>query len=183
MSEWLKEPASKTGVRVSVPGVRIPSSPQKPLQNVLRGFFIDRILQFFAKQPHRSTPWTRSNGGLRCADPGNRPLPHLRWRCARSERVLACGSLAESCPHRPPGMPQPPLHINIDSNLPLCTLPQCTRKMIQDGDSVLTAPRKGPFCTNLASSVQEIVPSRSLTCTLPQCTRQDNDLQSSSGPS
>ena len=29
LSEWLKEPASKTGVRVSVPGVRIPHSPQK----------------------------------------------------------------------------------------------------------------------------------------------------------
>ena len=27
-SEWLKEPASKTGVRLRVPGVRIPSSPQ-----------------------------------------------------------------------------------------------------------------------------------------------------------
>ena len=31
VSEWLKEPASKTGVRVTVPGVRIPSSPQKCL--------------------------------------------------------------------------------------------------------------------------------------------------------
>ena len=28
LSEWLKEPASKTGVRVTVPGVRIPHSPQ-----------------------------------------------------------------------------------------------------------------------------------------------------------
>ena len=28
VSEWLKEPASKTGVRVTVPGVRIPHSPQ-----------------------------------------------------------------------------------------------------------------------------------------------------------
>ena len=28
LSEWLKEPSSKTGVRVTVPGVRIPHSPQ-----------------------------------------------------------------------------------------------------------------------------------------------------------
>lgn len=28
MSEWLKEPASKTGVRFPVPGVRIPFPPQ-----------------------------------------------------------------------------------------------------------------------------------------------------------
>ena len=28
LTEWLKEPASKTGVRLRVPGVRIPSSPQ-----------------------------------------------------------------------------------------------------------------------------------------------------------
>ncbi len=32
MSEWLKEPASKTGVRVTVSGVRIPSPPQKSMQ-------------------------------------------------------------------------------------------------------------------------------------------------------
>ena len=32
LSEWLKEPASKTGVRVTVPGVRIPHSPQFSLK-------------------------------------------------------------------------------------------------------------------------------------------------------
>ena len=37
MSEWLKEPASKTGLRASATGVRIPHSPQKRL--FIRRFF------------------------------------------------------------------------------------------------------------------------------------------------
>ena len=43
VSEWLKEPASKTGVRVTVPGVRIPSSPQKCLSaHPERHFLLNR---------------------------------------------------------------------------------------------------------------------------------------------
>ena len=53
-----------------------------------------------------------------------------------------------------------------------CSLQQCTREMAPEGDSVITAPRKAPFRTNMASSVHEIMPSRSLTCSLPQCTRK-----------
>ena len=43
VSEWLKEPASKTGVRATVSGVRIPSPPQKGMasQRQLRCFLLD----------------------------------------------------------------------------------------------------------------------------------------------
>ena len=64
------------------------------------------------------------------------------------------------------------IHTCISINLPPCTLQQCTRELAPDGDSVITAPRKAPFRTNLASSVHEIMPSRISGCTLQQCTRK-----------
>ena len=63
------------------------------------------------------------------------------------------------------------LHSYLPINISPCTLLQRTRKTAPEADSVITAQRKTPFCTNLASSVHEIMPSRSLTCSLQQRTR------------
>ena len=68
------------------------------------------------------------------------------------------------------------IHTCISINLSPCTLLQCTRKMAPEGDSVITAPRKAPFRTNLTSSVPEIMPSRSSPCSLQQCTRQRSSI-------
>ena len=60
LSEWLKEPASKTGVRVTVPGVRIPHLPRyakrigrrTDVRRFLCGCIAARKLAFGCQQPH-----------------------------------------------------------------------------------------------------------------------------------
>ena len=55
-----------------------------------------RLRVIFAKQPHRSTHCTHSNGGLRCADPGNRHSPHMSIASRLIQQGTMCGSLAKS---------------------------------------------------------------------------------------